>query len=311
MTVEPTFAIRRGALFAAFRKIGENNLSLIAAGVAFYSMLSIFPALAAMIALLSLVADPEVVVIQLEEMRELMPDDVYEILNAQIVGLVNTSSDTLGWTGIVSIMVALWSARAGVGAMIHGLNAVFDREGRATLRHYLRALMLTFTLVGVGVVALLMVVIAPVVLSFFALGAFSTVVIDLLRWTIAIAVIFIGIGLLYRYGPNRRPKKTRILTVGSVFAAVSWAGLSIAFSYYVANFGNYNEVYGSIGAVIAMLMWLWISSFLVLLGASLNAETEARMTALAVATEHPEENAPASLETDALASEKTLLTPEN
>ena len=270
-----TFAHYRGAAFAAVRKTGPNNLSLIAAGVAFYSMLSIFPALAALIAVLSLVADPEIVVIQLEEMRELMPDDVYDILNTQIVGLVSTSSDTLGWTGIVSVMVALWSARAGVGAMIHGLNVVYDRKGRSTWRHYLRAILLTVALVGVGIVALLAVIIAPVVLAFFALGSFTAIIIDILRWGTAVAVIFVGIGLLYRYGPNRRPRRTRLFTPGSVFAAFSWAGVSIAFSYYVAHFGNYNEVYGSIGAVIAMLIWLWISSFLVLLGASFNAEIEA------------------------------------
>ncbi len=278
--MNPVGAISRfgGAAFAAVRKIGPNNLSLIAAGVAFFAMLSIFPALAALIAVLSLIADPEVVVVQLEEMRELMPDDVYDILNAQIVGLVSTSSDTLGWTGLLSVMVALWSARAGVGAMIHGLNVVYARAGRSTWRHYLRAVLLTIALVAVGIVALLTVVVAPIVLSFFALGGFTAVLIDLLRWTTAIAVIFIGIGLLYRYGPNRRPKRTRLVTAGSIVAAVSWAGLSIVFSYYVTYFGNYNEVYGSIGAVIAMLVWLWLSSFLVLFGASLNAELEARET---------------------------------
>lgn len=262
------------AVLAVFRKIGPNNLSLIAAGVAFYAMLSIFPALAALIAVLSLIADPEVVVVQLEEMKELMPSDVYDILNAQIVGLVSTSSDTLGWTGFVSVMVALWSARAGVGAMIHGLNVAHSTTSRGTWRHYLRAVLLTIALVAVGVIALMTVVVAPVVLSFLALGGFTSVIIDLLRWTIAIFVIFAGIGLLYRFGPNRRPKRTRLVTPGSMVAAVSWAGLSIAFSYYVTHFGNYNEVYGSIGAVIAMLVWLWISSFLVLLGASLNAELE-------------------------------------
>jgi membrane protein len=280
-----SFALYRGAALAALAGIGRNNISLIAAGVAFYSMLSIFPALAALIAVLSLIADPEVVVVQLEEMRDLMPGDVYDILNARIVGLVRTSSDTLGWTGLVSLFVALWSARAGVGAMIHGLNVVYDREGRGTLSHFIRALLLTVALVGVGIVALLTVVIAPVLLAFFPLGGFTTVIIELLRWTIAIAVIFTGIGLLYRYGPNRRPRRTRLLTPGSVFAAVSWAGLSIAFSYYVAHFGNYNEVYGSIGAVIAMLMWLWISSFLVLLGASLNAQIEARAADLVTEAE--------------------------
>lgn len=283
-TPTPT-SLRFGALFAAFGQIGRNNLGLIAAGVAFFSMLSLFPALAALIALLSLVADPAVVVVQLEELRELMPADVYDILNAQIVGLVSASSDALGWAGFVSVLAALWSARAGVGALIHGLNVVYDTEGRATWRHYVRALLLTVALVAVGVIALLTVVIAPVALSFLPLGSGTVVIIDLLRWVTAIAVIFVGIGLLYRYGPNRRPETTRMLTAGSVFAAVSWAVLSIGFSYYVGYFGNYNEIYGSIGAVIAMLVWLWISSFLVLFGAAWNAEIEARTANLPNATE--------------------------
>ena len=276
MTSQISFSLFGKALLAAFGQVGRSNLALIAAGVAFYSMLSVFPALAALIAVLSLIADPEVVIVQLQELQELLPDDVYDILNTQIVGLVSTSSDTLGWTGLISVLVALWSARAGVGAMMHGLNVVHDTDSRGTWRHYLRAILLTVGLVGVGIIALLALVIAPVILAFLALGGFTTVIIDLLRWALGIAVVFAGIGLLYRFGPNRRPLNTQLITAGSIFAAVSWAGLSIAFSYYVTHFGNYNEVYGSIGAVIAMLVWLWISSFLVLFGAALNAEIEVR-----------------------------------
>ena len=272
--------VYKAAVFAAVGQIGRNNVALISAGVAFFAMLSVFPGLAALIAILSLIADPEVVVLQLEEMRGLMPDDVYDILNAQIVGLVSQSSDTLGWAGAVSIAVALWSARAGVAALMQGLNAVYGTEARATWRHYARALLLTVSLVGVGIVALLSVVVAPVVLAFVPLGTVAAFVAELLRWVIAISVVFAGIGLLYRFGPNRRPERTQFLTSGALFAGVSWAGVSIAFSYYVAHFGNYNEVYGSIGAVIAMLVWLWITSFLVLLGASLNAELEARLPEL-------------------------------
>ena len=306
MAVPSPSSMRFGALFAALGKIGRNNLGLIAAGVAFFSMLSLFPALAALIALLSLVADPAVVVVQLEDMRDLMPADVYDILNAQIVGLVSASSDALGWAGFISVVAALWSARAGVGAMIHGLNVVHDTEGRGTWRHYVRAVLLTIALVAVGMIALLTVVIAPVVLALLPLGSVTVVIIDLLRWVTAIAVIFVGIGLLYRYGPNRRPTKTRMLTPGSIFAAVSWAVLSIGFSYYVAHFGNYNEIYGSIGAVIAMLVWLWISSFLVLFGASWNAEIEARLANVPPDTEPtapsdaPEE--PADVETPAVSN---------
>lgn len=270
------FAAYWDALKASFAHVGENNLALVSAGVAFFSMLSLFPGLAALIALLSLVSDPVVVIAQLEEMRPFMPNDVYEILNSQVVSLVTASTDSLGWAGLVSLALALWSARAGVGAMITGLNSVYKERDRGTARHYFRALMLTIALVGVGIVSLLSLVVIPVVLAFFPLGALGTFLIDVLRWVVAIGVLFAGIGLLYRYGPNRRGARIRWLSVGAVVAVLFWAILSIGFSYYVANFGNYNQIYGSIGAVIAMLIWLWISSFLVLYGAALNAQIELR-----------------------------------
>ena len=280
-----TFRLYWDAIFAAIGKIGRNNLALVSAGVAFFGMLSVFPALAALIAILSLIADPDVVVSQLEEMRGLMPDDVYDIFHAQIVALVSTSSDTLGWAGLVSVAVALWSARAGVAALMKGLNAAYDTEARATWRHYVRALLLTISLVTLGIVALLAVVVAPVLLAFFPLGGVASVFAEALRFFIAATVVFASIGLLYRFGPNRRPTRTQVFTLGSVFAGFSWVGLSYAFSFYVANFGNYNEIYGSIGAVIAMMIWLWITSFLVLVGAALNAELEARLPRFAVPAE--------------------------
>lgn len=270
------FSVNRATIFGVGKQVGTNNLSLIAAGVAFYSMLSVFPALAALIAVLSLVADPAVVIVQMQEFRPLMPEEVYDILNRQVVALVSASSGTLGWAGAISLGVALWSARAGVGAMMHGLNVVYDRQGRSSFRHYLRALLLTGCLLGVGIVSVLTIVVTPIILSFFPLGVLASFALELLRWAIAIAVIFGGIGLLYRFGPNRKGIQIGWLTPGAVVAGTSWAAMSIAFSYYVKHFGNYNEVYGSIGAVIAMLVWLWLSSFLVLIGAALNAEIEKR-----------------------------------
>ena len=264
------------AIRSALSQIGRNRLSLISAGVAFFAMLSIFPGLAALVALLSLIADPEVVVVQLEHVRELMPEDVYDILNAQIVGLVSTSSGTLGWAGAVSVAVALWSARAGVAALMQGLNAVYEKESRPTLRHFGLALLLTVALVGVGVVALMALVVAPLVLAFFPLAGMASVLAELVRWAVAIFIVLAGVGLLYRFGPNRRVRRSQAFTVGALFAVVSWALVSIAFSYYVRYFGSYNEIYGSIGAVIAMLVWLWITSFLVLFGGALNAALEAQ-----------------------------------
>ena len=264
------------AVLGSFRDIGESKLALISAGVAFFAMLSLFPGLAALIALLGLISDPAVVLAQLEEMRPFLPNDVFEIINAQVVSLVTTSNDTLGWAGLVSLFFALWSARAGVGAMITGLNAVYRERDRNTAKHYFRALLLTVALVGVGIVSVLTLVVVPVVLAFFPLGALGTMLVEGARWLVAICVLFAGIGVLYRFGPNRRAARIPWLSVGAVVAVAFWAVLSVGFSYYVANFGNYNQVYGSIGAVIAMLIWLWISSFLVLYGAALNAQIELR-----------------------------------
>ena len=226
------------ALKAALVDISEKNVSLIAAGVAFYAMLSLFPALAALVTILSLISDPVVVIAQLEDMRGLLPDDVYDILNDQVVSLVTTSTGKLGWAGAASVLVAMWSARAGVGAMMIGLNSVYSERNRNAARHYLRALMLTFTLVMVGLIALITVVIAPIVLSFIPLGVFGYFVAEIIRWSIAILVLLAGVGVLYRFGPNRRAARIGWLTWGAVFAVFSWAVVSIGFSYYVANFGN-------------------------------------------------------------------------
>lgn len=261
-------------LKSSFAQIGDSNLALVSAGVAFFSMLSLFPALAAVIAVMGLIADPVEVIVQLEDLRGLMPADVFDIIHQQVVSLVSASSDTLGWAGLVSLLLALWSARAGVGAMIIGLNSVYAQPNRNTARHYLRALILTVALVGVGIVALISLVVIPVLLAFFPLGLLGTLLIDGLRWIVAVIVLFAGVGVLYRFGPNHKVARFRWLSAGAIVAVALWVILSLAFSYYVTNFGNYNQVYGSIGAVVAMLIWLWITSFLVLYGASLNAQIE-------------------------------------
>jgi membrane protein len=272
--------LKPNAYWRAFRDalklIGEENVSLIAAGVAFYGMLSLFPALAALIAILSLISNPDVVLAQLAEMRDLLPEDVFKIINGQVTSLVTASTGTLGWTGFVSLMVALWTTRSGVGAMMLGLNIVYSEQNRKTARHFLRSLLLTICLVIVGIVALLTVVVAPIVISFFPLGWLTVLLIDVVRLVIAIGVLLAGLSVLYRFGPNRRSAQLPWITPGAVLAVVSWVGVSIGFSQYVSNFGSYNQIYGSIGAVIAMLVWLWFSSFLVLLGAALNAQIEQR-----------------------------------
>lgn len=264
------------AAASVFSKIDDWNLSLISAGVAFYGLFALFPAIAAVIALWGLVADPIVVDEQIGLMEDFLPQDAYGLIDTQIDTLTSTTSTTLGWATGLSILAALWSTRAGVSALMRGLNAIYGTPNRKSWRHYMAALSLTGVLVGVALVALTMVVVTPLVLAFLPLGTFTTLALSFARWVIAVGVLLVGLAIVYRYGPNRTCVRMRWLTPGSLLVLVLWAGASIAFSFYLSNFGNYNEVYGSIGAVIALLMWLYISAFLVLLGAGLNVELEAR-----------------------------------
>lgn len=253
----------------------ERNADLIAAGVAFYALFAIFPGLAALIAVLGLVADPVVVEQQLMLLRDLVPDEAFALVNAQVENLLATRPDALTVTTMVSLGIALWSARMGVAALIRGLNEVFRVPNRSGLRHQGVALLLTVVLIGMGVVALLAVVVAPVVIALLPLGAAEAAALTAIRWLLALSVFVLGLGVIYRWGPNRRGARLRIFTPGAFLVVIVWLFASAALSAYVAGFGRYNQLYGSIGAVIVLLLWFWISAYLVLLGAELNRQLHA------------------------------------
>jgi len=261
------------ALRGVFLSLSERNVGLISAGVAFFAILAIFPGLAAVIAVFGFVADPVVIANQLDMMAEFTPPEAFALVEAQVNGLIATNQSTLQWATVVSTAAALWSSRAGVAALQRGLNAIHGADNRSSLWHVLSALALTGALVGVVVIALAAVIIFPVVLRFLPLGPLLGVVLNLLPWIIAVAMIVFGLAVMYRFGPNRRGARGRIWP-GVWLAVAVWAAASIGFSFYLRNFGNYNEIYGSIGAVIALLMWFYIGAFVVLLGAALNAEMD-------------------------------------
>jgi membrane protein len=256
--------------------LGEKNAGLISAGVAFYGLFAIFPGIAATISLFGLLADPIVVGVQLDLMAGLMPEGVFVLFETQIDGLLSAGGATLGLTTLISIGLALWSARTGVAALIRGLNAIFDVPNRGSIRHILVALLLTICLVGIAIVALLMVVVAPILLTVIPFETNQAVLLEFFRWILVIAVLFMGLGLLYRYGPNRHYARMDWLTPGAFVVVAFWLGMSVAFSAYVANFATYNEVYGSLGAVIALLFWFYLSAYLVLVGAALNFTLDRR-----------------------------------
>jgi membrane protein len=253
------------------------NLSLIAAGVGFFAMLSLFPALSAILLLWSWVADPSQINALLDLADEVVPPEVYDVVSSQVAGIINAgSSGKIGTATIISLLVALWSARAGVSALIRGLNAAYDIGHRQSLwRRYMADIGVTLTLCALTFVAIAAVVIAPVVIAVLPLGPWVTVAAEIARWVVAIGVVMVTLGIVYRFGPNRRGRRPKWITPGAIVATVLWMVVSVAFGVYLRNFAHYNEVYGSLGAAVALLMWFYLSAYVVLMGGCLNAAIEA------------------------------------
>ncbi|WP_157973546.1 YihY/virulence factor BrkB family protein [Tropicimonas sp. IMCC34043] len=255
--------------------MNRAHLGLIAAGVAFYGLMAVFPAITALVTLWGLFANPDLVEVQLNEYRSMIPDSAFVMLRDQVHSIASGPKDVLGWAGALSLLTAIWATRAGVAAMIRGLEAAYGTPTRSGLHGIVVALLLTIVLVGVALVSLATVVIAPIIVSSLPLGPYTGFIVNTLRWLVAITVVPIGIGLLYRMGPNHQSHHTRLFSLGSILATVFWVVASLAFSAYLERFGQFNKTYGSLGAVIAMLMWFYISAFVVLIGGTVNSHREA------------------------------------
>jgi membrane protein len=265
----------RRVLARVWTGIGRDRLSIIAAGVAFFGTLAIFPAIAALIALYGLVADPAQVAQSLQAARPVLPADVFAVIEEQVGALIAARPAKLGLASAISLAVALWSARAGVTALMEGLNVVYrETDTRSLVVQYLLSLGLTLMVIAVAIVALVAVIAVPAVLHFSDIGALGALLAQVTPLAIlGVAVVF-AIGVLYRYGPHRALAKRRWVTVGAVVATLGWLAVSLALSVYVSHFGNFNKTYGSLGAIVGLLFWLYASAFVVLLGALLNAELE-------------------------------------
>lgn len=257
------------------REINEDNLSVIAAGVAFYGFMSIFPALAALVSVYALVTDPAKLQDHIASVQSLLPPEAAQLITQQLQRIVQSSSDVFGWSLIVGAVLAVWSAAKGMSAIIAALNVVYDEvETRGFLK--LNALAVLWTFAGmiflIGV--LFLIVGIPAVLKYFNLPSVVSGVVDLLRWPILAAAGIVALGVLYRRAPDRDTPDWRWITWGSTMATLLWLAGSVLFSYYVTNFGSYNAVYGSLGVVVVLMMWLLVSAYCILLGAEINAEIE-------------------------------------
>jgi len=262
-------------LVRAVRRFGDKNLSLAAAGVGFYSLLGLFPAIAALVTTYSLVFDPVQIQAQFDAIRHLIPNEVHQLISRQMTNAADGSKQALGLGLAGAVLLSFWGATRGTRALIVALNIAYDeQEKRGFLKLNALAFGLTLFLVLVLGVAVAVTLAIPIALNLLSFGALPETLAQWLRWPLLALVGLAALGILYRYGPSRREAAWRWLPVGSLLAGLLWLTMSVLFSQYVEHFGSYNATYGSLGAVIILLLWLYLSATAVIVGALINGEAE-------------------------------------
>lgn len=262
-------------LWRVYAQIQNDRLLAVAAGVVFYMLLALFPAITALVSLYGLFTDASTIAAQLSLLESLIPEAGIGIIREQVTRVSETSTNALSFGFLFGLGLALWSANAGMKAIIDALNVVYDeREKRSFVKLTLVAF--AFTLGGIVfiILALGAVVVLPLVLAWLGLESRAAQLISLGRWPALFVIVLVWLAVLYRYGPSRTHARWQWLSVGSVFAAIAWLGGSALFSWYLSNFANYDATYGSLGAAIGLMMWLWLSVIVILVGAEINAEIE-------------------------------------
>ncbi|MBM7070083.1 YihY/virulence factor BrkB family protein [Actibacterium sp. 188UL27-1] len=264
----------------AFRvkdEIAADRVGLIAAGVAFYGLLALFPAITALIAISGLIVEPSQIVDQLESLSGLMPEEVISIVTAQASKVAGSHGGGLGLAAIAGVLIALYSASKGMASLIEGINVAYDEEEK---RGFIRLKLVTFALTLFLMIGLLIALMAtvglPTVLAVLDFGAVFEFLMTAGLWVGLFLLTVFGLSVLYRYAPSRDEPEWKWASPGAIVACLIWVIASAGFAFYVGNFGSYNESFGTLAGVIVLLMWFWISAFIILLGAELNAEMEAQ-----------------------------------
>jgi membrane protein len=265
----------KDVLWRAWRTFSENNLFLVAGGVTYAILLALFPGLAALVSLYGLLMDPRQIENQIGMLGGVLPDQTLKLLSDELHQLAAASTGTLGISAAVSIVLALWTASRGVSGLITALNIAYDeKERRGFFRFNLIALGLTFAVTIGGLIIVTFVAVLPAVVKAMGLGGTAKWLLLLLEWPALIAFVLFGLAVLYRLAPDREAPQWRWVSPGAIIAAALWLLGSVAFTVYVANFASYDKTYGSLGGLIVLLTWLYLSSVTVLLGAVINAQLE-------------------------------------
>ena len=258
-----------------WQQTGEDNISILAAGVAFYSLLSIFPALTALVSVYGLVADPTIVQRELHDLRGVLPADAVSLLSGWLQQLAQRPRSSFGTGLVLSLLLSLWTARYATGAMMTALNVAYDEpESRSLLMFNAVAFALTAVLILFGIAVVALVAVVPAVVGLLPMPAGWLSAVSLLRWPILAALTVVALAALYRYAPNRASPTWEWASAGAITATALWIIGSYGFSVYVSRFAGYDQTYGSVGAIVVLLIWFWLGAYAVLLGAELNSGIE-------------------------------------
>jgi membrane protein len=269
----------KSILWRLYERSNDDRLLATAAGVVFFGLLAVFPAVTALVSSYGLFTDPMTIGANLQTLALMLPEGSFQIVQDQISRVLEKGPAALGGTFLFGLALALWSANAGVKAIIDALNVVHEvRETRSFIR--LNLLSLAFTTGGIAALLLMVsaVVAFPLAFDHIGLSPEGRLILSLARWPLLFAVLLVALAVLYRFGPNRPAARWEWTRAGTLAAALLWIAGSAALSWYLSNFGNYSATYGSLGAAIGLMMWMWMSATVVLFGAELNSEIE-RQTA--------------------------------
>jgi membrane protein len=256
-------------------QIGSDHVSLVSAGLAMYALLAVFPGLAAAVAIYGVFASPADAVQHMQSLSSILPPGTWDLFSAQLKTLTSQAQSSLTIAALVGILVALWGARAGMSALMVATNIAYaEAEKRHFIKQTLVSLAFTLGAVLTFLVVIAVGVVLPLGLEVLGTSGWVQLLAGALRWVLLWLVVVGALAVLYRYGPSRKPARWRWVIWGSVIAASLWIVVSVGFAFYVASFATYGKTYGALGAVIALLMWFYLSSFTVVIGGLVNAEME-------------------------------------
>ncbi len=265
----------RQVIIRTYREISSDRISLVAAGCAFYATLALFPSISMLVSLYGLVFDPTTVEPQLATLQGVLPPEAYTLIANWVHTLVSRGSGTLGASLLISTLIALWSSSTGTKGMLSALNLAYEeKERRSFIRFQLVGLFMTFCAILGAILGITILVFLPVAVKFVGLSTYAKQLLRVGSLMLLLFFVLLSLSLLYRFGPSRAGARWKWVTPGSVVATVLWLVVSVLFSFYVGHVASYDATYGPLGAVVGVMMWFWVTAYVVLLGAELNAELE-------------------------------------